>query len=346
MSLLTVNTATAATSTDDNVTATTGVQATFDVLANDTGVGALTLVAPNAWSLHGGSVSLVNNQLTYTSSAGYTGDDRIWYTFSDSQGNSNYGQVNITVTSSASWYKPTPLTTWQWQLQGTLNTSYNVEMYDIDLFDTDSSKIAELQGQGRKVICYFSGGTYEDWRSDESLFPLTVRGNSLADDGWLGERWLDIRSPTVKNIMVQRLQLAKNKGCDGVEPDNVDGYTNNPGFPLTYSDQIEYNKFLATEAHALGLSIGLKNDLDQIKDLVNDFDFAVNEECHFYEECEYSDQLNLFIDQGKAVFNAEYTFREGDNLATVCAKSNSLSFSTLVLPLSLDDSSRDSCLAN
>jgi len=77
----------------------------------------------------------------------------------------------------------------------------------------------------------------------------------------------------------------KEKGCDGVEPDNVDGYTNDTGFNLTSNDQIQYNKFLANEAHQRGLSIGLKNNLDQIEVLEPFFDFAVNEV--------YSDSLDI-----------------------------------------------------
>ena len=86
------------TSSADNVTTTTGTTVTIDVLANDTGTG-LTLSAPNPWSLRGGTVALVNNKLVYKSKAGFTGNDNIWYTFSDSRGRTNSGQVNITVNS-------------------------------------------------------------------------------------------------------------------------------------------------------------------------------------------------------------------------------------------------------
>ena len=84
----------------DNVTIATGTNITIDVLANDTGNG-LVLAAPNAWSQQGGNVSLVSNKLVYKSKAGFTGADKIWYTFSDSLGRSNSGQVNITVTAGA-----------------------------------------------------------------------------------------------------------------------------------------------------------------------------------------------------------------------------------------------------
>ncbi|CAM5461747.1 Glycoside-hydrolase family GH114 TIM-barrel domain-containing protein OS=Streptomyces albaduncus OX=68172 GN=FHS32_003323 PE=4 SV=1 [Streptomyces griseoloalbus] len=34
------------------------------------------------------------------------------------------------------------------------------------------------------------------------------------------------------------------------------------------------------------MAVGLKNDLDQIRGLVGDFDFAVNEQCAQYGECD------------------------------------------------------------
>lgn len=124
-----------------------------------------------------------------------------------------------------------------------------------------------------------------------SLFTILIHTQIYrAGEWWLDIRRLDILGP----IMSNRLDLAKTKGCDGVEPDNVDVYTqvNSGGFKITYQDQLVYNRWLANEAHARNLSIGLKNDLDQIKDLVSYFDFAVNEQCWEYNEC---DTLQPFI---------------------------------------------------
>ena len=42
------------------------------------------------------------------------------------------------------WYKPPVSITWQWQLSGKIDTSLDVEMYDIDLFNTPESVIKEL----------------------------------------------------------------------------------------------------------------------------------------------------------------------------------------------------------
>jgi hypothetical protein len=241
------------------------------------------------------------------------------------------------------WYKPTTNTSWQWQLTGAINTSYDVEVYDIDLFDSSTALIQRLKNNSKKVICYFSAGSYEDWRDDKDDFASSLLGNDL--DGWEGERWLDIsKINLLKPIMTARLDLAKSKGCDGVEPDNVDGYTNSTGFNLSANDQLAYNKFISNEARKRGLSIGLKNDLDQITDLELFYDFAVNEQCHFYNECEL---LEPFIDAKKPVLNVEYdeAYVNNDNNQRddMCRDSIDLKFKTLILPLDLDDSFRYSC---
>ena len=80
----------------DDVSVASGETITIDVLANDTGNGK-TLLAPNAFSLRGGSVSLVDGQLVYTSQQGFTGSDNIFYVFEDVLGRTTYSQVNITV---------------------------------------------------------------------------------------------------------------------------------------------------------------------------------------------------------------------------------------------------------
>ena len=75
-----------------------------------------------------------------------------------------------------------------------------------DLFDVDASVVASLHARGRKVICYTSAGSWEDWRPDAASFPAEVKGKPL--DGWPGERWLDTRDAGVRAVMRVRLDLA------------------------------------------------------------------------------------------------------------------------------------------
>lgn len=225
-------------------------------------------------------------------------------------------------------WQPAPGTSWQWQISGEIDTSYDVTMYDIDLFEAPQGTIDALHADGRVVICYFSAGSFEDWRPDAAQFPPEVLGSPL--QGWPGERWLDIRQiDLLAPLMRARLDLAAAKDCDGVEPDNVDGYASRSGFDLSYQDQLAYNIWLAGEAHARGLSIGLKNDLDQVPDLLPYFDWALNEQCVEFDECE---ALLPFVQAGKAVFGVEY---EGDP-AEFCPVANALNFDWLHKRLELD----------
>jgi hypothetical protein len=225
----------------------------------------------------------------------------------------------------AEWVPP-PRTTWQWQLDGTLDLSVPADMYDVDLFDTPVSTIQELHARGTHVACYFSAGSYERGRPDSRRFSRSVLGRTLS--GWPGERWLDIRRlRTLGPIMKRRLDLCRRKGFDAVEADNVDGYANRSGFRLRGSDQLRYNRFLAREAHKRGLSIGLKNDLGQVGSLVRHFDWALNEQCFEYDEC---DRLEPFTRAGKAVFVAEY--QQGD----FCSRANAMGFMAMLKRVSLD----------
>lgn len=225
--------------------------------------------------------------------------------------------------------------------QHPLDTGLDVSLYDIDLFDTTTSIITALKARDVTVICYFSAGSYEEWRDDADDFPVAALGDEL--DGWPGEKWLDITNIELRSVMTARLDLAVEKGCDGVDPDNVDGYSNATGFTLSAADQLVYNRWLADEAHSRELSIGLKNDLDQITDLVTDFDFAVNEECYAYDEC---DLLSPFVNADKPVLHIEYGsefYAAGPERDDLCANSTALGLHTLIMPDDLDGSLRIVC---
>lgn len=239
--------------------------------------------------------------------------------------------LSLFVLSGLSYAMPPSGTPWQIQYAGQLNLDPAITIYNIDLEDTSAATIANMKSQGKFVICYFSAGSYENWRSDEADFPASVLGRNL--DGWAGEKWLDVRQRDIlMPIMRARMRVAVDKGCNAVDPDNVDGYTNNTSFPLTKEDQVLYNKAISNAAHNLGLEVGLKNSGDQVPDLVHKYDFAVNEQCHQYNECE---QLTPFIDAGKPVYNIEYGYG-ANNLNEVCADSAALGFDTLIKKLSLN----------
>ncbi|MEU3609260.1 endo alpha-1,4 polygalactosaminidase [Streptomyces sp. NPDC035033] len=218
------------------------------------------------------------------------------------------------------WWRPTAGLAWQWQLSGKLDPTVDVPVYDIDGFDHPAATVADLHRRGRKVICYLSTGAWEDFRPDADRFPKSVLGRS---NGWAGERWLDIRRTDVlEPLMAERVDMCRAKGFDAVEPDNMDGYRNRTGFPLTAADQLAYNRLVARLAHDRGLAVGLKNDLDQIPELLGDFDFAVNEQCAQYDECHL---LTPFVAAGKPVFHAEYELTPRQ----FCAEARELGLSSM-----------------
>ena len=240
-------------------------------------------------------------------------------------------QPSNIIATSAVW-RPTIGTSWQWQLTALpVDLSVDAQVYDIDLFENVDSMVAALHTRGRKVICYLSAGTWEDWRPDKDHFPRGVIGRAY--EGWEGERWLDIRQiELLAPVMRARLDLCKQKGFDAVEADNLDGYDNETGFPLTASDQLRYNQWLAAEAHQRGLSIGLKNDPDQAAELEPYFDWALTEDCFIEGWC---GQMLPFIKAGKAVFSAEYSDTD-ISFDEACRQAKVLRFSVILKNRDLD----------
>jgi hypothetical protein len=227
---------------------------------------------------------------------------------------------------AAIWH-PRPGLTWQYQLNEPVDTSVNAQVYDIDGTYNSAAVVATLHAAGRKVICYVNAGAYENFRPDAASFPKSLLG---ASDGWPGEQYLDIRQISVlRPIMAARFAVCAAKGFDAVEVDNVDGYEDDSGFPLTAAEQLTYNEMLAGLAHADGLAIGLKNDVDQASQLLPYFDFSIDEQCVEYDECS---ELVPFIQAGKAVFHVEYNL----TLAQFCLQTDPLGFSSIRKNLALD----------
>jgi hypothetical protein len=215
--------------------------------------------------------------------------------------------VSSSLPPASAWWQPAPGLTWQWQLDEELDTSVQVQVYDVDLY-VDQSVINELQARGVKVIGYISVGSWEDKRPDALHFPREVLGKDY--EGWPGERWLDIRRfDLLAPLMRARLDLCAAKGFNGVEPDNIEIHDNDTGFPLIYTDQLAYARWLANEAHARGLAIGMKNAPDMLADSISFFDFAITEDAFHFG---WIEKMLPFIDAGKPIFAAEYTDMQVD----------------------------------
>jgi hypothetical protein len=191
----------------------------------------------------------------------------------------------------------------QVQYSGKLQVPATTRVVDVDGQDTSAATVRSLHARGKVLVCYISAGSLESYRPDAAKFPKSVVGKVL--DGWPQERWLDIRQRSVLlPLMKARVAACKSKGFDAMDFDNVDGYSNDTGFPLRAADQIAYDKALAGLAHAVGMRAVLKNTLSLIPRLVTSFDAAVNEQCVQYSEC---GAYAPFVRAHKPVWVLEYS---------------------------------------
>ncbi len=237
--------------------------------------------------------------------------------------------------SPVSVIKPlTPGTSWQWQIDGNTidetildNVNNPKKMYDIDMEATPATTIARLKAKGIYAVCYMETGGWESYRSDAAAFPDSVKGNTIG--GYPDERWIDIRQiETLKPIMAARMDAAQAKGCEGIEPDLDDSYTERTGFPLTMQNQIDYNKAMIGLAHDRGMSMGHKNgpEVAFATEMSKWADWALNEQCNQYQEC---DGLKSFVAVNKAVFQVEYS-NQNMTTAKFCPADNAANFDGLL----------------
>lgn len=233
--------------------------------------------------------------------------------------------------------------TWQWQLSGPLDPSVDAEVYVLDVFRTTLEQARRLRADGRRLICSVEVGVFAESRPDATRFPAAVLGARARVPGQGKEaprgRWLDIRQWSVlEPVLADRFRLCRGKGFVAVLAVGVDGYRQRSGFPLTFDDQLAFNRRVAELARRTGLTPGLGNDVDQVLALEPYFDFAVDEECFRRRDC---DRLVPFVAAGKPVFHVEYDASP----ATFCTTTLGYGFTSIHKDRTLD-ASRDTCSAD
>jgi hypothetical protein len=222
---------------------------------------------------------------------------------------------------------------------------FDVDLYAADGTTPDALAMSALHSAGKHGICYVDAGTYENFRpdaSDYTTFDASCSGCLLGKtNGWPGEQWLDVNNDKGQRdfILVElgkRLDKCVAAHFDGVEFDNVDGYSNTTGYTITAASQEFFNASIANLAHSKGLSVALKNDVEQATDLEPYFDYVVDEQCFEYSEC---DQLSAFGSGHKAIFNVEYN----KTPAQFCANAVSGGINSIVKTLDLDNTPWTAC---
>ncbi len=253
-------------------------------------------------------------------------------------------------TPKTSIFVPTQNSTFDWNLQDIDETTPfadDIQIVDVDAFTTSKETVVALHKKGKKVIAYLSVGSWEVYRPDKDSFPEEILGKKYP--GWEDERLLNIkRLDLLAPIMIARFDMIKEKGFDGIEPDNMDVYTwdsetNYTGFALTLQDGKRYVDWLIEEAHKRGLSIGQKNSQELSEEYANKFDWALSENAFILAD---EEGMKAYANLGKAVFAVEYDDNHEDTNKTpytkesfiteVCPKATTLHYSAILKHRKLD----------
>jgi hypothetical protein len=224
---------------------------------------------------------------------------------------------------------PDSAPSWQIQLTGSFDTSFDVERYEADLFALDAAAVRAVHEPGHTLTCYVSVGTAEPWRSDYMDLPSAAIGNALSD--YPQERWLDVRNQGVRDVMTERLALAASIGCDAVELSNLGAHLADSGFALSQADEVGYGQWLISTAHARGLAAGVSGSDDLVPLLVADADWGLTEECLAYDSCAV---WQAFTKRGKPVFMIEYG--SANDAPVLCPEAAKLGFSLVIKRRALD----------
>ncbi|NOU32561.1 MAG: endo alpha-1,4 polygalactosaminidase [Polyangiaceae bacterium] len=237
---------------------------------------------------------------------------------------------------------PTGKVSWDWQIgagsDANVGLPAGVKLLDVDGFDVSAAKVASLKSAGVYTVCYINAGSYEPNRPDSASYPQALKVQ--ADPDWPGEFFLDVtdvfKSDSVlAKILRARFKMCKDKGFDALEPDNLQNDENVGGGKITAQQQLDFNGWVADEAHAAGLAVLQKNGPDKIllkdrtgKMMVEKFDGILNEQCQEFDECA---ALGEYPKRGKLALNVEYK----KTLTVDCAASDALGINSLKKDLPL-----------
>ena len=156
--------------------------------------------------------------------------------------------------AQASYWIPPKDTVWQLQwsnaaITGSVQSA--IKMAIIPLYTTDPNKpnaprdqIVDLHKQNIKAVCSLPAGVVNIVNDpDRSGFTQRMWGKGASY--WQDQRWLDVRNTGVRKLIEARIVYAISLGCDAIEVQWVDGYIQDTGLPITYGDQLAYNRWLA-----------------------------------------------------------------------------------------------------
>ena len=207
----------------------------------------------------------------------------------------------------------------QWLLDGPLSLSNPVQMGLRDLDgaalpapadlrhrrrDTSKATVDALHAMGKKVICYVDAGVYER-RARTPPSSRRSRRRSGQRRRWAGRASTGSTSAasTTSRRSCRRVSRVQGKGFDAHRARQHRRLEQQLRLPAHPADQIAYNRALADWAHGMGLSIGLKNDLEQAHPARGRLRLGAQRAVLRVQRVHH---LKAFAQAGKAVWIAEY----------------------------------------
>ena len=283
------------------------------------------------------------------------------------------------------WFYPAPGEVRDWDIQ--LKAPYSlvprpmviVNLWDVTpattiTYDDGSSAVTVPEGAqrgmlatlkaGGKVICHVGTGAISLMDPDAMKFPgyeasppdrpTPVAQNSTI--GWstpagAGERFVDFRNATAAAVLLKRVKLAKDTGCDGIlayrndasaftEPSNTHWFA-----MVTSMQETEWIVKIAKAGHDQVISVGGRGGhaAPNLGEIVDDYDFLVAERCSEIPNCELA---RPFIEARHAVFGLDYNTEQGgaaQTLAQICPDWINGMIDGVMKSTALDSSVRETC---
>lgn len=253
-------------------------------------------------------------------------------------GSAHDGEASDSGSAASIALPPGGKVSWDWQIgaatEADIGVPAGVKLLDVDGFATSAAKVASLESAGIYTVCYINAGSYQPGLPDSAEYPDSLK--IQADPDWPGEYFLDVTDvfepgSVLATILRARFKMCKDKGFDALEPDNLQNDENvtSGTKTITLSEQLDFNGWVADEAHAAGLAVFQKNGPDKVllkdrtgKMMVEKFDGILNEQCQQFSEC---DPLGEYSKRGKLALDVEYKA----GLTVDCAASAKLQINAL-----------------
>jgi hypothetical protein len=167
------------------------------------------------------------------------------------------------------------------------------------------------------------------------------------------ERFVDFRNPTAASVLLKRVKLAKDIGCDGILAYRNDAAAFGAaaslehGFSeITSMVETDWIVKVAKAGHDLMISVGGfgGHAAPNVGEIDDDYDWLIAERCGEVGDC---DAARPFIEQHRAVFGVDYDIAEDgttpNSLATICPKWVNAQVDGIMKKTTLDGSFRDVC---